>query len=190
VSQYPPGQQPYQQPYYMSLFCSACGKRNPSDAKFCNNCAKPMTAQQPWTSVQTNWQNQGWWKSQSTGIKATIVIGSLFFLFCVAGLFILEKRDEDRQSQTTTSTSTRNSIVQKPYRNLNLWKYNGITTGMTQAEVERILGSKGNQTVDSSDGSGATTSFTWQEGEGANTCMIRITYINGKVHEKSQTGLE
>jgi hypothetical protein len=173
------------------FFCSSCGKQNAPDARFCIHCAVAITPPiQPQFSIQpapilaTRQQRK---KIQlSTILILAAIIGSVIWLVSLMG-----GRERDRATAPPSPPAPpRRQTAQKPVRSLNLEKYNAITTGMKQEEVEKILGSKGKQMYDLKDGTGSKSMYAWQEGEAAILSMIQITFINGKVHDKSQFGLE
>lgn len=189
-----------------SFICSSCGKQNESGAKFCNNCARPMFYSADESPVDHQQAPQPV-KPNSSPISfskiVVLVVCGLLLLWFISWSYqnnfgsmrgainsFMGWKDAPQKPLQSLPPKSNSSIAEKPPRNLNLWKYNGITTGMKQEEVEKILGSKGKQTYDATDRTGSMSMYTWEEGEAATKCMIQITFINRKVHDKTQFGLE
>jgi hypothetical protein len=179
------------------VFCMSCGKPNAPDARCCYGYNQ-LLVQAP----QMQAYQQPMPVKKSSGLTTFIILG-VFGLLLFWFITWSYRNDfgairqtinsfmgwKDTPAQLTPPPS-KASTPEKPPSNLNLWKYEAIKTGMKQEEVEKILGSKGTQIFDSSDRTGSMTSYTWKEGEAATACMIQITFINKKVHDKSQFGLE
>ncbi|MCC6426081.1 MAG: hypothetical protein IT435_04600 [Phycisphaerales bacterium] len=81
---------------------------------------------------------------------------------------------------------------------ITMENYNAITTGMTEREVEKIMGGKGEEQVISgvSIGSGGLTSTTSGTGKDKvyiwkkdNAGEITVTFRDGKVIDKGKSGL-
>ena len=88
-------------------------------------------------------------------------------------------------SNTSNSSPTADSPTSKA--GLTMDKYNQIKTDMKKSEVEKILGSAGEEL--SSAGTGAYKSST-HKWSGDNYSFIIVSYLNDKVNFKSQNGLK
>jgi hypothetical protein len=66
------------QPFY----CSSCGKQNPPDAKFCNECAKPMVQAPPLLPEAPV-------PLTPKPVSKVFYLGLGFFLFCAIGIILI-----------------------------------------------------------------------------------------------------
>jgi hypothetical protein len=124
--------------------------------------------------------------SQTKAIRGTIATAGVVFVLCVAAL-LQPKPTAQRNPPPAAPASITPS---KPARQLTMAKYNQITVGMTQPEVESLLGFKGKQKYDARDSTSSSSIYSWEEGEPAERGTIQITFINGKVHDKFQYNLD
>jgi hypothetical protein len=126
------------------MYCSSCGKPNASDAKFCNECAKPLFYAQPvQIPIPVNKKKAGWWESQSKGIQATIAIGGLVIVFSVVGL--LNKQIADRRPGTPSislptysSPSGSSRITSRITPNQPSPEYSGATTREDETALAKV----------------------------------------------------
>jgi hypothetical protein len=134
----------------------------------------------------------------STGLKLAIggclilvILGGGFIVACGVWVKEVAKHLKDSNlSRTTDDSSPSSSTDTKLQRTLTLEKYDRITYAMEQKEVEEILGSKGKRVFEPTSNNHSKVTYTWQEGESATARTIRITFVNEKVQDKSQSGLE
>jgi hypothetical protein len=134
----------------------------------------------------------------STGLKLAIggclmlvVLGGGFLAAC--GVWIREVSKELKDSNlshTSDESVPSSSIDTKSQRTLTLEKYNRITNGMSQQEVETILESKGKQISEPTTNNDSRVIYVWQEGDTATVSRIQITFVHEKVHDKTQLGLQ
>jgi hypothetical protein len=150
--------------------------------------------QQPYNPQQQPQKKPG----LSTGLKLAIggclllvVLGGGFMVACGVWIKTVSKELKDSNLSGTgsvTASPDSNDTIAQP--TLTMEKYNRITNGMKLHEVEEILGSKGKQLSGPINNNNAKIIYTWQEGEATTTRIIRITFVNEKVQEKSQSGVQ
>ncbi len=88
-------------------------------------------------------------------------------------------------SNTSSSPTTTNSKTSSA--GLSMDKYNRINNGMTKSEVEKIMGSAGEEMSSAGTGAYKVATHKWS---GDNYSFIIISYLNDKVNFKSQNGLK
>lgn len=200
--------------------CSQCGAVFSAGANYCSKCGAALTA--PVTSSNAPTPNDE--QSQelndappSTSLtparktSSAAVIGYAFLVIAV--LYIISKglSAADTSTSNSSATSPENSAssssqsqpskaqVERARREsakATLTEFNALTTGMTYAEVVRIIGSEG--TVMSSthtDGIPGimdpidTVMYTW-EGSGGFGANMNAMFQNDKLMSKAQLGLQ
>jgi hypothetical protein len=153
---------------------------------------QPPPYQQPYNPQQQPQKKAG----LSTGLKLAIggclllvVLGGGFLVACGVWIKTVSKELKDSNLSGTGSVNPApDSNGTKPQPNLTLEKYNRITNGMKLQEVEEILGSKGVEEYTPANNSKIV--YTWDEGLPSALRIIRITFVNEKVQDKIQSGLE
>lgn len=90
-------------------------------------------------------------------------------------------------ANTSTVPTTTNSPASTSSAGISMDKYNQIKNDMKKSEVEKIIGSAGEE-ISSSSGGGFT--FTTVKWSGENFATIIISFKNDKVMSKSQYGLK
>lgn len=132
----------------------------------------------------------------STGVKLAIggclllvVLGGGFIVACGVWIKTVSKELQDSNLSGTGSVNPApNSNNTKAQPTLTLEKYNRITVGMKLQQVEEILGSKGKEEYTPANDSKIV--YTWDEGLPSDLRLIRVTFVNEKVQDKSQSGLQ
>jgi hypothetical protein len=169
-------------------FCPRCRAQNQMSAAFCYSCGAhfpqtPFPQQQP--------------KKQS-GMTLLIICGVL--VFGCAGLTAigsLMKDSRSMSSATPTPTSTLNpttpdyssasSARATTDAGVTMANYNRIQTGMTYAQVCKILGKDGTERSRNDDARYHTVVYQWQGDDLANMNAI---FQNDKLVSKAQFGLK
>jgi hypothetical protein len=90
-------------------------------------------------------------------------------------------------SNTSTVPTTTNSPASTSSAGISMEKYNQIKNDMKKSEVEKIIGSAGEEISSSSGGGFTFSTFKWS---GENFATIIISYKDDKVMSKSQYGLK
>ncbi len=83
--------------------------------------------------------------------------------------------------------NVRSTSAQATTADLSMAKYEQLQTGLSYAEVVKIIGSEGSQTSSSSSGSYKTTTYKW---EGDKNARIYVIFKDDKIQSKSQSNLK
>lgn len=90
-------------------------------------------------------------------------------------------------SNTSNSTPTADAPTSASKDVISMDKYNQIKTDMKKSEVEKILGSAGEELSSAGSGDYKSSTHKWS---GENYSFIIVSYLNDKVNFKSQNGLK
>ncbi|NNE64979.1 MAG: DUF3862 domain-containing protein [Pyrinomonadaceae bacterium] len=94
---------------------------------------------------------------------------------------------KDDKMTSKSQTGLKSSSSSGGGADISKAKYDKIETGMSIDEVEKIIGSKGEETSSSSVGSSSYKSFRWK---GEKFSFISVRFKDDKVSSKSQYGLK
>jgi hypothetical protein len=147
--------------------------------------------------------------TKSSGIPKglKLVIGGCLLLALLGGGFIvacgvwvkqvaknLKDSNLGRTSDTSPPSAVENepppaSAPADPPHTLTIEKYNLISSHMKREEVEQILGAEGKLLDTPGKQAASKSTYVWQEYVAGKYFIIAVTFINNKVHTKSQSGL-
>jgi hypothetical protein len=126
-------------------------------------------------------------------MKNSLNAGFIVLLFVILGCSCprLNKTDTPSSTPVASNTATVPTTTTSPgsmsNAGVSMAKYNLIKNNMTKSEVEKIIGSAGEEVSSSSGGGYTFSSFKWT---GDNFATIIISFKNDKVMSKSQFGLK
>jgi hypothetical protein len=185
------------------IYCSSCGKPNAPNAKFCNECAKPLYDATP-AQQQQPYQHPG-----QQGVKPKrFSIGSiLFWIISLGAIFYFITWSYERnfgQMRATIDSfmgwkptpATKplyeipppaSSNTPKPDRTISMGQFNRLQSGMSYMEVIGVLGKEGNKVAESPKGKDQSMSYRWEAG---GLASVSATFQNDKLVSKKQYGLD
>lgn len=142
--------------------CKECGEEISSSAKTCPKCGKRL---------------------KPTGLRIFLGI-----ILIIIGLGMMFGSDNTTTNNTTTNTNGDVAIEQKTETSkVTKENYNKIKNGMTEKEVEKILGQPASTSENEIEGLGKTVLKHYQEGFSLKG--IDVYFHNGKVNMKNWTEL-
>lgn len=118
------------------------------------------------------------------------VTGLMVLLVTVGGLAFYQYTKYIGSSVTDvddTNTSPRRNSTSDVSKTLTKERYDRIVNGMTKTEIEKLLGSPGDEITSMETGLGKFTAYRWN---GENSSYISVNFTNDKVMGKTQFGLE
>ena len=134
---------------------------------------------------------------RSSGILPWVVgILGVLAIVCgtgIASLIYLGNRNSDDQARNnsrpvdTTTTRSPTPANTQPQGSVTRAQFDAIKTGMDRSEVERLMGSRGEEYYSGVGGGVSDVSVKWV---GQNYKTILISYQNNKVTSKTQVGLD
>lgn len=152
--------------------CANCQSLNADTAKFCSDCASPLTvASEPVATSQT--------ELEPVNQKGVKLLGAFFL--AIIGVFVA--------GMMLTSTSTEKAQATNKMINLQVTAshYERMQKGMTLAECNRLIGLQGQEQSRAGDGQYEIVTVSWVNWTGSN---ITAMFQGGKMISKAQFGLQ
>ncbi|MED0960669.1 hypothetical protein [Bacillus paramycoides] len=114
--------------------------------------------------------------------KSTLIFCSLYIGFSMTAC---EQKKEVKKKTATSSTITEN-IKKEP---ININHFSNINEGMTYLEVKELIGFEGELLIEEGeeDSTQIKQIFAWKSSDPKS--FVEITFLDGKVHSKTQQGL-
>ncbi len=165
--------------------CPECGKEISDQAISCPNCGSPMKKEKP--EVVAFQQNSNMVNTvapkKKKGHGCLITVLAVFIFIGIMAAAVGGAVGQNSAVQKAVSG------VSDDAEYITLEEFNKIETGMSYEEVQEIVGSAGEVSVQSGSGEFSITMVTWY-GNGMAGSNANVTFTNGEVTGKAQVGLK